>query len=129
MPRVADPDPATAASLAGVLTALLDFARLKQALSPADERLLAVLQDPAAALPSGGSALLSLTGWDQASVTALLTALFASTDPASLSSVPNLSRLYDAYSVVQTCGLTASAVVSAITNAPSAIAKFSFGPI
>ncbi len=38
-----NPDPATAASLAGVLTALLDFARIKQALSPSDERLLAVL--------------------------------------------------------------------------------------
>ncbi|HEV2451110.1 MAG TPA: neuraminidase-like domain-containing protein [Streptosporangiaceae bacterium] len=116
------PAPATAASLAGVLTALVDFARIKQALSPGDERLLAVLQDPAATLPDGQnqSALLSLTGWAQLSVNALLTLFFGSTDPASLSSVENFRRVYDAYSIARTAGLTAPALISAITNAPSA---------
>ncbi len=49
---------------------------------------------------------------------ALLTQFFGSTDPASLSSVENLRRVYDAYAIVQTSGLTASALISAITNAP-----------
>ena len=107
-----------------MLTALLDFSRIKQALSPSDERLLAVLRNPRQ-LPScqaaaRQTALLSLTGWTQASVNALLTQFFGSTDPASLSSVENFRRVYDAYSIVKTCGLTASALISAITNAPSA---------
>jgi hypothetical protein len=130
----AGPDPATAASLGGVLKALADFARMKQALSPSDGRLLAVLQNPgatlpvspsvaqspAAVLPVTGSALLSLTGWSLASVNALLTQFFSSTSPASLASVENLSRVYDAYAVVTTCGLAAPVLISAITNAPTA---------
>ena len=104
-----------------MLTALLDFARVKQKLSPGDERLLAVLRAPAATLPgSGQSALLSLTGWAQLSVNALLTRFFGNTDPASLASVENFARVYDAYSIVQSAGLTAAALISAITNAPTA---------
>ena len=53
-----DPDAATAAGLCGVLADLLDFSRIKLALSPGDERLLTVLQDPAALLPGQQSALL-----------------------------------------------------------------------
>ena len=43
----------TAQALHKALAALLDFARIKAALAPDDERLLAVLQDPAATLPNG----------------------------------------------------------------------------
>jgi hypothetical protein len=114
------PDPGTAASLADVLGALLDYARLKQVLSPSDERLLAVLRNPAATLPGGQTALLSLTGWAQNSVNALLTQFFGSTDPASLSAVQNFRRVFDAYRIVQASRLTASALISAITNGPSA---------
>ena len=114
------PDAATAASLAGVLAALADFSRLKQALSPSDGRLLAVLGNPAATLPGGQSALLSLTGWSQSSVDALLTHFFGSADPASLSPVQNFRRVFDAYALVQASRLTAPALISAITNAPSA---------
>ncbi len=114
------PAPATASALAGVLTALLDFAAMKQALSPSDERLLAVLSDPGGRLPSGGSALLSLTGWAQVSVNALLTQFFGSTSPASLGAVVSLRRVYDAYALVKTCGLTAASLIAAITNAPTA---------
>ena len=115
-----DPDPGTAASLTDVLTELMDFSRLKQAMSPSDERLLAVLGHPAALVPTGQSALLSLTGWDQASVNALLTQFFGSADPGPLSSVENFSRVFDAYALVQASRLTASTLLSAITNAPSA---------
>ena len=112
-------DVATAASLCDVLAALLDFARIKQALSPSDSRMLAVLQQPGATLPSGQPALLSLTGWAQVSVDALLTQFFSSTDPSSLATVENFRRVYDAYTIVQDSQLTASALIAAITNAPS----------
>ena len=114
-----NPDAATAASLCGVLADLLDFSQIKLALSPGDERLLMVLQDPAALLPGQQSALLSLTGWSQASVAALLTRFFGSQDAASLGSVPGFCRVYDAYTLVTTCGLSAATLISAITNAPS----------
>ena len=80
-----------------------------------------MLRNPAAALPGGSSPrCLSLTGWAQASVNALLTQFFGSTDPASLASVENFRRVYDAYAIVKACGLTAAALIAAITNAPSA---------
>jgi Neuraminidase-like domain/FHA domain/Salmonella virulence plasmid 28.1kDa A protein len=115
-----DPDPATAASLRDVLTDLTDFSRVKQALSPSDGRLLAVLRDPAAPAPGGQTALASLTGWSQASVNALLTQFFGGTDLGQLSSVGNFSRVFDAYALVRASRLAGAALISAITNAPSA---------
>ena len=116
-----DPDLATAARLDDVLVALLDFARIKQALSPNDQRLLSVLQDPSAYLPGGSqSALLSLTGWAQVSLDALLTRFFGNTRVARLSNIEDFRRVYDAYAIVQTCRVTASALIAAVTNAPTA---------
>jgi hypothetical protein len=64
-----NPDNATAASLAAVLTSVLNFARIKHALSPNDQRLLTVLADPTDLLPGAQStphyALLSLTNGTQ----------------------------------------------------------------
>ncbi len=114
------PDAATGATLCAALTDLLDFSRIKLALSPADERLLAVLQEPSAVLPNGQSGLLSLTGWSQDSVYALLTQFYGSPDLTGLGSVQDFSRLYDAYAVVRACGLAAATLISAITNAPTA---------
>jgi Neuraminidase-like domain len=131
-----DPSPAISASLAKVLTASLDFARMKKALSPNDGRLLGVLQNPAATLPYGPaipqpaatalpatqSALLSLTGWSLASVNALLTQFFGSTKPSSLSVIENFRRVFDAYAIVRKCRVSASTLISAITNAPTTTA-------
>ena len=116
------PDAATAAGLRDVLTGLLDFSRIKLALSPAspgDGRLLAVLQEPGALLPGGQSALASLTGWAQDSLDALLTQFFGGTDPKPLSIVANFARVYDASAVVGTCGLSVAVLVPAITDAPT----------
>ena len=128
------PDPATAASLTGVLTALPDFARHEAGpVARPTAGCSRVLQNPSAqlpvspaaaqlpttALPAANSALLSLTGWSLASVNALLTQFFGSTNPASLSSVENLRRVYDAYAIVTSTGLAAPALISAITNAPT----------
>ena len=116
------PDAATAAGLRDVLTGLLDFSRIKRALSPAspgDGRLLAVLQDPGALLHGGQSALASLTGWAQDSLDALLTQFFGSIDPTPLATVANFARVDDASAVVAACGLSAAVLVPAITNAPT----------
>ena len=114
------PDLPTAARLAKVLGALLDFSRIKQALSPSDERLLQLLQSPAAILPSGQSALISLTGWAQVSVNALLTRFFNSLSPVSLGDIENFARVYDTYQIVQTCRVTASTLLVAVSNTPTA---------
>ena len=80
LPAQPGPDPATAASLAGVLKALADFARIKTGpvavgragCSPCSQNPAAQLpvspaaaQPPATALPGTNSALLSLTGWNR----------------------------------------------------------------
>jgi peptidoglycan hydrolase-like protein with peptidoglycan-binding domain len=113
------PAPADAANLGLVLTALLDFARMKAALSPSDERLLSLLQNPALQLPNGGSALLALTGWAQDSVNTLLTQFFGDSNPSHLAVVENFRRVFDAFTIVTQCRITAAALLAATTNAPA----------
>lgn len=108
----------TATNLRYVLTSLLNYARIKQALSPNDERFLAVLQNPKSTLPNGFSALLSLTRWDQSSRDALLNRF--NMQLTDLSSVENFRRVYDAYAFVKTCRISAAVLVAVTTNAPSA---------
>jgi GH18 family chitinase len=115
-----NPTPAISIDLRTVLIAVLDFARIKQALSPSDTRLLGVLQNPSAVLPDSTVALLKLTGWSQDSLNALLMQFYGDTQLSHLSHVENLRRVYDAYAVVTTCGLSASALVAATTNDPTA---------
>jgi hypothetical protein len=142
------PDAATGDALTHVLTAVLDFARLKAALSPGDESLLAVLRDPDATLPGGGStrpaltcsaqtlpavpsdhdatlpgggsALLALTRWDQSSLSALLTHFFGDPSTVRLKHLESFRRVYDAYAVVTQCGITAAALIATTTNNPTA---------
>ncbi|HEX5271715.1 MAG TPA: neuraminidase-like domain-containing protein [Gemmataceae bacterium] len=114
-----NPDAATSAALRDVLAAVLDFARMKQALSPADGRLLAALQNPAAKLPGGDSALLTLAGWSLDSLNALLNRFFGDTNLAHLADVENFRRVFDAYAVVTAFGIPAAALVAATTNDPS----------
>src|SRR5262249_15980482 len=92
-------DPVVGASLRDRLVALLDFARIKRAISPRDERLLAVLQNPT--LHDGSPAVRPLTGWPVQSVNALLQRFFGSIQSTTLSSIENLSRVYDAFAIVK----------------------------
>jgi Neuraminidase-like domain len=117
-----NPDLATASRLGGVLSTLLAFSRIKQALSPGDERLLQLQQAPGALLPNGQPALIGLTGWSAASVNALLKHFFSGLSPDRLADVENFRRVYDAYQIVQTCGVAASTLISALSNAPTATA-------
>ncbi len=100
---------------------MLDFARIKQALSPGDGRLLAALQNPAATLPGGDNALLTLAGWGQDSLNALLTRFFGNAQLANLAHIENFRRVHDVYAVITACGISAAALIAATTNDPTAL--------
>lgn len=118
LPVSGTPDPPTSQALHKVLAALLDFARIKAALAPDDERLLSVLQDPAATLPNGDSLLLTLTRWESGSLDALL-ARFGK-NQADLAHLDTFRLVYDAYALVMAFGISASALIKATTNEPDA---------
>src|SRR5262249_49254864 len=115
------PDLTLSETLGRVLAVLLDYANLKQALSPADERLLQVVQNPGARtsdalvaplpqtapVPPSQSLLLSLTGWSLGSVNALLSHFFHTSASGSLRRIENLRRVYDAFAILQTCRVSA----------------------
>ena len=111
-------DAGAGSALTHVLASALDFARIQTALSPSGESFLAVLQNPGLALAGGGSALLSLTQWDQASVSALLTHFYGDSKLAPLGRLAGFRRVYDAYAMVTTCGIAAAALVKT-TNDPT----------
>jgi hypothetical protein len=111
------PDVPTSRSLRDVLAALLDFARIKAALSPDDERLLSVLQDPAAILPNGDRLLLTVTRWESGSLDVLLKR-FGVTQ-LDLAHLDTFRRVYDAYAQVAALGIPASALLAATTNEPT----------
>jgi peptidoglycan hydrolase-like protein with peptidoglycan-binding domain len=113
-----EPDAPASSALRGALWALLDFARIKAALAPDDDRFLAALRDPATTQPNGHSPLLTLTGWDGASLDALLTR-FGHTRP-DLAHLAVFGQVYDAYAKLDTFGIGASALIAATTNAPHA---------
>lgn len=112
------PDAATGVSLLNAFDALLDFGRIKAQVSPRDERLLEVLQDPAAATADAEGQLYVLTRWEKPSLDALLTR-FGKT-AADLADVRTLRRVYDAYGWVRKLGVPAAALIEATTNEPSA---------
>ena len=116
------PDAATSRALGDVLTALLVFARLKSELSPDDERLLAVLQNPQAVLADGKDLLLSLTGWEAESLNALLVRFGLTAPPPApptrtrLSRVEVFRRVHHAYAMAKKLGVPVSTLLNAVTN-------------
>lgn len=103
------------AALLKPFQALLDYARIKADLSPDDELLLSVLQDPAAAANANGL-LYTLTHWDEASLTALLNRFVDNI--AGLSSFKLFVRVYDAFALNRKMGISGSALIGATTNEP-----------
>jgi hypothetical protein len=129
LPVAGSPDDPTSQALFTSLGALLDFARLKAALAPDDERLLAVLKDPAAPIqkPDSGpvadtqkpySLLFSLTRWQPSSLDALLVRF--GKVKKHLAHLGAFRHLFDAYEVVTTLGISAEALIAATTNEPAA---------
>ena len=111
---------ADGARLRATLQAVLDFARLKKALSPSDERFLQTLRAPGAPFPNGQTALANLTGWQPASLNALLMRFTGSTSLGALCDVETFARVYDGLAIVSTCRVSAGVLLGALTNAPTA---------
>ena len=112
-----DPSPASASALLKPLLALLNYSRIKSELSVSDERLLAVLQDPAAATTGPNSSLFVLTQWDRASLNDTLAHF--SGNLAGLSHFDMFQRVYDAFSLIQAIGISAAKLILATTNEPT----------
>lgn len=118
LPVEGSPDAALAGELRAALDGVFDLARLKRDLSPADERVLEVLREPAAATAEPTSLLYVLTRWEPTSLAALL-ARFALT-PEELAHIASLSRVYDASRWVNALSVPAGALIDAATNDPTA---------
>lgn len=106
------------ATLLTPLSDLLDYARIKEEISPDDESLLTILEDPATATQNVDSLLFSLTGWDKQSLDDLL-AHFGG-NLAGLTGFDLFRRVYDAFALIQTMGISARALIQATTNEPDA---------
>ena len=115
LPAGADPSP-FATGLRDRLITLLDFAALKAALSPGDERLLAIFENPSSKSADGALAVITLANWDGDSLTALL-ARFGKT-LADLSDVATFRRVYRSFQMAKALGISASAMLDATTNNP-----------
>jgi Neuraminidase-like domain/Putative peptidoglycan binding domain/Salmonella virulence plasmid 28.1kDa A protein len=108
------------ASLRGVLRDLLNFSRIKAAISPNDEQVLDVLENPNLMSADGVTpVIVKLTGWASSSLNALLQNFFGTSRLSSLSAVENLRKVFDAFAFVTSCRLSAAALLAATTNAPS----------
>ena len=118
LPVVGNPDDPTSLALFTSLGALLDFARLKGALAPDDERLLAVCKAPEAATQKPESLLFALTRWEPGALATLL-ARFGKLN-ADLAHLDTLRRVFDAYAWVTALGISAAALITATTNEPTA---------
>ena len=114
------PGGADGARLRGTLHAVLDFARLKAALSSSDERLLQTLEAPGALLPNGQIALVNLTGWQPVSLNALLMRFTGATALTALRDIETFARVFDAIAIVTECRVSAAALLGALSNAPTA---------
>jgi Neuraminidase-like domain/Putative peptidoglycan binding domain/Salmonella virulence plasmid 28.1kDa A protein len=108
------------AAFRDVLWDLLNFARIKAAVSPNDEQLLDVLEDPTLMATDGVTPqIIKLTGWSLNSLNSLLAQFFGNTRLGNLSVIENLRKVFDAYAIVTNCRISAAALLSATTNAPS----------
>jgi hypothetical protein len=111
---------AVSTSLRDRLISILDYARFKAALSPDDERLLSVFQDPASKSANGDSLLLTLSNWDGDSLTAILARLGKTT--ADLSSIETFRRVWESFLLAGRVGISLAALLRATTNNPDPVA-------
>lgn len=118
------PSAATARALLGPLCTLLDYARVKAEIAPGDLRLLAALKDPIAASADPHGLLYTLTRWEAGSLDALLIHFGkvngANADRVALRDLATFMRVHDAFAPLRTMGISASALIAAVGNEPSA---------
>jgi hypothetical protein len=129
LPVMGSPDNATSTALLKAFNGLLNFARIKADLSPGDERLLAVLKDPAipiqkdqtTAIPNPSnlpfSLLFSLTRWETNSLEALRTHFGKVI--SDLSQIETFDLIYNAYQIVKQIGIPATVLIQTTTNEPT----------
>ncbi|MGI8960802.1 MAG: neuraminidase-like domain-containing protein [Bryobacteraceae bacterium] len=120
-----DPAAAVANGLLKPLESLLNVARIKSDLSPGDEQVLTILQDPASAAANTDSPLFSLTRWDKNSLADVL-AQFGGTI-GGLAGFELFRRVYDAFQILQKLGVPGAAAIRATTNAPDRAVVRDFG--
>jgi hypothetical protein len=111
-------DSASPNSLLQPFEAVLNFARIKAALSPNDERLLIALRDPKEATAKPDSGLYALARWDPTSLDDLLGQFGHGGDRTALSHFDLFQRVHDAFALIKTMGIAAAALIRATTNDP-----------
>lgn len=99
-------------------TTLLRYVRLREALRVQDDRLLRVLEDPAAKNEEGYLLLYQLTGWDERELDIFLH--YFDLARSDLGHLPNLSRIHEAFGVAEALGIGAQTLLQSVTNNPSA---------
>ncbi|HBB87905.1 MAG TPA: PA14 domain-containing protein,virulence plasmid 28 protein [Blastocatellia bacterium] len=117
-------DPA-AAAVAATLNAtlltplrdLLKYARMKSAISPDDESLLYVIEDPTSAAREPDILMFTLTRWDRPSLDSLL--LLFGGDLSGLKHLELFNRVYEAFELAQKMGISVKALIRATTNEPN----------
>jgi hypothetical protein len=124
LPVEGSPTPLTAAALLTAASAVLEYARLKDALKATEDRLLAVLEDPIAATEAFDSLLFTLTQWEADSLDALLIRFGFVQGPnaerGALGDLSTFARVFDAYAWVRRLRVPAAALIAAATNEPDA---------
>lgn len=105
------------ATLLTPLRDLLRFAQMKSALSPADDSLLKILDDPTAAVAPPAKQLFALTRWDPVSLDVLLAHFGGAM--SGLGRVSLFHRVYQAFDLTQKMGISAQALIRATTNEPT----------
>jgi hypothetical protein len=119
LPVRGDLPPGTAAALLRPLDALLRYARVKSELSPDDESLLEILNDPTTAAQQRDSLLFSVTKWSREDLHSLMDR-FGIGDVGELAHWDSFMRIYDAFAIVRKMGVSAQALCAAVTNDPTA---------
>ncbi len=95
----------------------IDFAILKKRISPDNELLLKVMLDPTTATATADSLLYTLTGWDPTSLTALVTQFVGTV--SNLSQPAMFRRVYDAFELTRSVGISTTAMIAVTTNDPT----------
>ncbi|HBP89132.1 MAG TPA: PA14 domain-containing protein,virulence plasmid 28 protein [Nitrospiraceae bacterium] len=106
------------------LLALLDFARIKSTLGSSGEGLLTIMNDPGGATETPDGLLYKLTRWESDSLDALLIRFGkvtgANADRKALQDLNTFRRIFDAYAYATRLSISASALIQATTNGPTA---------
>jgi hypothetical protein len=119
LPVNGDPGANVVTALLNPLMGLLDYARIKAEVSPGDESLLTILQDPAVATAKAEGLFFTLIRCDSISLNAVLTHFDGNL--AGLKHFGQFSRVYDALSLIRQMGISANALIKATANEPTGV--------